>query len=438
MESSFTYLYSIWGILIVIYSLLHLRRNRWKFSVITIINLFYSIIYGFAPASMCLYAYGHRDMNYCGIDFTNETSISLFFISSIIVFLFINIGYNVKFKVKPVEDNLSTSKIRGSAFVLLIIGLMSLFLWTKAYGGPIGILPYANALRAGRDVGINNPWSFMMKLCPFMQFAAYLFFSYYLTRRKIIDLLLFFISAVGSFLYILANSSRMHFALFFLILALIYQGHRKMSWKSISLFGGLAVVSVYIMHIAESIMNVLQSDADFDNESAFSIAEILREEFFFPLASFQTYLNSSIPIRIFEDIANAIFAWLPTSFKPVSLERLEVTNTILASGSMDHGGLPTDLVTTCLYELNVIGLIVLPLLFGMAAKLFEKKVHTLVASDFYKVVYYLGCFYFLKAVGYGDPANVMSNIFFLVWGYIFVKVFSKKRKVLSCHVSAQY
>lgn len=438
MTSSFTYILSIWGILIVIYSLLHLRINRWKFSVITIINLFYSIIYGFAPASMCSYAYGHMDLNYCGIDFTNETSISLFFISSIVVFLFINIGYNVKFKVKLVEDNLSTSKIRVSAVVLLLIGLMSLYLWTKAYGGPIGILPYANALRAGYDVGIYNPWSFMMKLCPFMQFAAYLFFSYYLTRRKKTDLLLFIISAVGSFLYILANSSRMHFALFFLILALIYQGHRKMSWKSIMLFGGLAVISVYIMHIAESIMNVLQSDADFDNESAFSIAEILREEFFFPLASFQTYLKASIPIRIFEDIANAIFAWLPTSFKPASLERLEVTNTIIASGSMDHGGLPTDLVTTCLYELSVLGLIILPLLFGMLAKLFENKIHPLVSSDFYKVIYYLGCFYFLKAVGYGDPANVMSNIFFLVWGYIFVKVFSKKRKLLRYHVSTRY
>lgn len=438
MTSSISFIFSIWGIFIVVYSLLHLRVNRWRFSVISIINLFYSIIYGFAPASMCSYVYRHNYVTYYGIDFTNEKSILLFFLSSVIVFLFINIGYNVKLKVKPVEDNLLISKIRGSAFVLLLIGLMSLFLWTKAYGGPLGILPYANALRAGRDVGINNPWSFMMKLCPFMQFVAYLFFSYFLTTRKKIDLLLFIISAIGSFLYILANSSRMHFALFFLILALIYQGHRKMSWKSIMLFGGLAIASVYIMHIAESIMNVLQSNADFDNNSAFNISEILREEFFFPLMSFQTYLDASISLRIFEDIANSIFAWLPSSLKPVSLERLEVTNTILASGSMDHGGLPTDLVTTCLYELNVIGLLILPFLFGIGAKLFEKKIHPLVESDLYKVVYYLGCFYFMKAVAYADPANIMSNIFFLVWGYIFLKVFSKKRKVFKYHVSTRY
>ena len=95
---------------------------------------------------------------------------------------------------------------------------------------------------------------------------------------------------------------------------------------------------------------------------------------------------------------------------------------------MDHGGLPTDFVTTCLYELNVFGLLVIPVLFGMLAKFFEAKIHPLVNFDLYKVVYYLGCFYFLKAVGYGDPANIMTNIFFLVWGYVFIIIFSKNNR----------
>lgn len=428
MADSFAFLFNVWGVIIVLFSIMGLRNNRWKISVITIINLFYSIIYGFAPASLCSYAYGHSQLSYFDINFSNEQSILLFLLCSVVVFFFINVGYNFKFKVKPIQYNLSTVKIRRSAFILMVVGLVSLYLWTKAYGGPIGILPYANALRAGRDVGINNPWSFMMKLCPFMQFAAYLFFSQYLTNRKKVDLFLFIISSIGTSFFILANSSRMHFALFFLILALIYQGHRKMSWRSYLLFGGLAVVSVYIMHIAESIMNVFQTNADFENDAAFSITEVLREEFFFPLLSFQTYLDHSVSFRIFEDIANSIYAWLPTSFKPVSLERLEVTNTILASGSMDHGGLPTDFVTTCLYELNVFGLLVIPVLFGMLAKFFEAKIHPLVNFDLYKVVYYLGCFYFLKAVGYGDPANIMTNIFFLVWGYVFIIIFSKNNR----------
>lgn len=428
MADSFALLFNVWGVFIVIYSIMRLRNNRWQVSVITIINLFYSIIYGFAPASLCSYAYGNSQLHYCEINFDNEQSILLFLLSSIFVFFFINVGYSIKFKVKPINYNLSTVRIRRSAFILMLVGIVSLYLWTKAYGGPVGILPYANALRAGRDVGINNPWSFMMKLCPFMQFAAYLFFSQYLTNRKKVDLLLFIISSVGTSFFILANSSRMHFALFFLILALIYQGHRKMSWQSYLTFGGLALASVYVMHIAESIMDVFQTNADFENQTAFSITEILREEFFFPLLSFQTYLDHSVSFRFFEDIANSFFAWLPTSLKPLSLERLEVTNTILASGSMDHGGLPTDFVTTCLYELNIFGLLIIPIFLGMLARLFEKKIHPLVEFDLYKVVYYLGCFYFLKAVGYGDPANIMTNIFFLVWGYIFIIVFSKDNR----------
>lgn len=429
------FLFGIWGIFIVLYTFFDLKKSKSKFQIIFFINMFYSIIYGFAPAVICLYVYNNggneSPLNY--IYFTPEGIyyIILFLFSSIIGFIGINFGYRIKCNTKVAKSkNITKKGIRIAAFFLMIIGWLSLLLWTKVYGGPIGILPYANALRAGRDIGIYNPWSFMMKLCPFLQFSTYMFFSYFLTKKNKIDLIMFLFSGVGAFLYILANSSRMHFALFFVMLILIYAGHHKLSMKMYIFLCIVGFLSLVVMHMGESMMRVLQNDTiNQSSEGTFNLAEILRNEFFFPMSSFQTYMNSAndgkIGIRILIDIQNAFFSWLPSRFKPSGLVGLEATNTILNRGTTLYGGLPTDFITTCFYELGLFGLFIFPVLFGYLAKIFERRLRMLFSDDYFKVIYVLGVFYFVKAIGYGDPANIMSNIFFLVWGHIFTRIICK-------------
>lgn len=441
-EKLFTlgFLFSLWTLIIVLYTLLSEKRRGTKFQVIFFVNLFYCVIYGLAPAAICFYigSGAKIELPLTAISFEDNriNDIFLFLASSVIGFLGINFGYKAKIKYKRVEFShsedgriiaMSNKKIRTASFCLMIIGLVSLMLWTHVYGGPLGILPYANALRAGRETGIYNPWSFMMKMCPFMQLAAYVFFSLYLSYKRVGDLLLFIISGSGTFLYILANSSRMHLALFFVILILLYASHRKMTARTYFIFGIVAVISLGVMNVGESIMNVFQENGQFNiSDINLNVIKIVRDEFFFPMASFQTYreANSSglVGFRLFTDIVNAFFAWLPSRFKPAGLVNLEITNTIFHSGTTIYGGLPTDLITTCFYEMNIIGIWVIPVLFGVLAKKFEKNVRPKIGIDYYKVIYILGVFYFIKAIGYADPANIMSNIFFLVWGHIFTKV----------------
>lgn len=270
----------------------------------------------------------------------------------------------------------------------------------------------------------------MMKLCPFLQLATYMFFSQFLTSKNKTDLLMTVFSGIGAFLYILANSSRMHFGLFFVILVLIYAGHHKMSKKMYFLCGVVGVLSLAVMHMGESIMGVLQNDTvNRSSEVSLNVIEIIRSEFFFPMSSFQTYMENigtgKIGIRIVVDIENAFFSWLPSRFKPSNLVGLEATNTILHSGTTIYGGLPTDFITTCFYELGSVGLFIFPAIYGYLAKIFEKKIRPFFSNDYFKVIYVLGVFYFVKAIGYGDPANIMSNIFFLVWGHIFTTVIGR-------------
>lgn len=429
------YIFGIWGFFIILYTVIKSKKNRPKFQIIFFINVFYAIIYGFAPSAICLYVYnnGGNENPFNYISFTTEGihNIILFLVASIVGFVGINFGYRIKTNTKVAKSiHVTKNGVRIAAFLLMLIGWGSLYLWTKVYGGPIGILPYANALRAGWDIGIYNPWSFMMKLCPFLQLATYMFFSQFLTSKNKTDLLMTVFSGIGAFLYILANSSRMHFGLFFVILVLIYAGHHKMSKKMYFLCGVVGVLSLAVMHMGESIMGVLQNDTvNRSSEVSLNVIEIIRSEFFFPMSSFQTYMENigtgKIGIRIVVDIENAFFSWLPSRFKPSNLVGLEATNTILHSGTTIYGGLPTDFITTCFYELGSVGLFIFPAIYGYLAKIFEKKIRPFFSNDYFKVIYVLGVFYFVKAIGYGDPANIMSNIFFLVWGHIFTTVIGR-------------
>ena len=426
----------IWGIVIVLFTYFSMKnRTAEKVQIITFINAFYSIIYGFSPAAICFYMSKNGNsefpLNYISLGRDGVKSVFWFFLASILAFAGINFGYKIKSNCKIAKStHITTKGVRLAAFFLMIIGWSSLLLWTKVYGGPLGILPYANALRAGRDVGIYNQWSFMMKLCPFLQLSSYIFFSQYLTTKKSIDFFMFILSGVGAFLYILANSSRMHFALFFVILILLYVGHRTVTRKTYVILAIFGVVGLCVMHMGESILNMFQNGiATSAPTISFDLLKILRDEFFFPIASFQTYVDNvasgEVGIRFFIDIASALLAWLPSRFRPAGLLSLENTNTILHSGTTLYGGLPTDFVTTCVYELGLIGLCLYPIIFGYLAKIFERKFRPHFSNDFFKVVYILGIFYFVKAIGYGDPANIMGNIFFLVWGYVFISLICK-------------
>lgn len=426
-------LFTIWSVLLVI-ATIHNIRNR-GIHILVFIDAFYAIIYGITPATICLYVAktGYTGFPLNQIKFNGEyiTYLYYFLISSIIVFAGIRFGYIIKQKEKEPVVAINQAGVHTAAVFLMIIGWISLLLWTKAYGSPIGILPYANALRAGRDVGIYNPFSFMMKLCPFLQFASYLFFSYYLTNKRLSDLLYFIISGIGSFIYILANSSRMHFVLFFVILFIIYSGHKSITRKTVLLFGILGVVAFSVMHVSEGLLGYFQGYTSSDTAFTLNIMEVLRSEFFFPVASFQTCMDAihsnKVGMRLFIDIANAFFAWLPSKFKPIGLEGLEATNTLLHSGTTIYGGLPTDFVTTCYYELRLLGIFVFPIIYGYLARKFENTVHVKTTNDYYKVIYILGVFYFVKAIGYGDPSNIMNNIFYLVWGHLFTILICKLR-----------
>lgn len=461
------FLFLLYWIIGVIFAIYTIRITRLRgVNSLSVVNAFYTVIYFVMPASVCQYI---CEKNYYDI-YPVDTSpagrrlLVLLLVMATVDFILINFGYRLSIggagkryiagsgSVERVGEysnvsgegyaegigNESTAlmmdvierrpgRLRIAAFSLMMIGTAALLLWTHVFGGPVGILPYANALRAGRDTGIYNPFSFFMKLVPFAQFALYLFFSLFMSKKKPVDLVLFILSGITTGFYILAISSRMHFILVFVVIFLIFSMHKKLTRKVFIIMGIIFVAALILMHSAEAMLDRFQYGRRSSVELSFDVLSIIRDEFSYIIASFQTAFTKVVKTgeeapRIINDLIAAVFAWLPTRFRPEWVTSLEGTNTVYIYGTTLYGGMPTDFVSTCIYELGIAGIFIFPIIYGMLMKKFDTSFKKLISGDYYKVIYILGCFYFMKAVAYGEYANVMSNIFTLVWGHIFVKL----------------
>lgn len=433
----------LFGIIIFTTEILYIKKKG-KILLVSYVRLFYSVIYGFAPGAIYTFVYENGAINFSlsYIDFTDKgiDQLWLGFLLSVVALFFFNLGhlgFSRKEKMATIinkpQNEITDKSLFISAIILSIIGFVSLMLWTKVYGGPIAILPYANDLRAGRDIGIYNPFSFFMKLCLFSLFSSYLFFILYLSKKRGIVLLFFIFSASTTFLYLLANSGRMMFVIFFVMLLFIYEEHKgqqrdKRNYKK---YAVLAIVALVIISASEPIMGIIQNSTITTAEVKINVnfIEILRNEFFFPSSSIQVALGAhesgTVGFRLLTDIISGLFAWLPSRFRPESIVQLEVVNTILKSGTTAYGGLPADLISLSIYDLGYIGVAIIPFIFGLIINKMQLSFNKKPKSNYNSMMYLLTAFYMLKAVPYADPANIMSNIFYVVMGNFLVKTIAK-------------
>jgi oligosaccharide repeat unit polymerase len=427
----------VFGISLILFELYRITKNT-QIKLISVVNLFYSIVYGIAPGSVYIhmYHYGEWGSPLAYIDFS-ELGIQQLWIAfalSVLGLFFLNLGTLKIIKTKKNDEIKQITIPRRSLYLaavfLLVVSTVSLYLWTRVYGGPIGILKYANDLRAGRDIGISNSFSFMMKLCQFAIFSSYIFYILYLENRKTKYFIMFIISVVVTMLYLLANSSRMMFVVFFVMIFLISMENKNFNnqKQKIGIYILVAIIALVIISASEPIMSNLQVRNNEEIKLEINILKVLREEFFFPSSSIQVALNShragNLEKRLLIDAVSGLYAWLPSRFRPEGFMQLEILNTLLKSGTTIYGGLPPDLISLCIYDLGYFGIIIIPFIFGNIIKWFQNKNDSRIHTSYNTLIYYLTAFYMLKAVAYADPANVMSNIFYVVMCNYVVRIFA--------------
>ncbi len=362
-------------------------------------------------------------------------------IYTILTYLMFNFGYRIKQKDIPVKERVHAPNVTLLATIFVLVSIVSLFLWASGFGGVSMLVENANHIRAG-FIGSSSNVAFFKHFVPLSLLSAFMIFNHIVINKKtkgkgeaIYLIILLAISMVASFIYILANDGRLLAGIFIMLFFLLkikndYEEKEVPLHKIIlKLVLLIAIVAIIVLN-ADSIFRTIRGEETLVSEDNGSLFETVSGEFSFIVSGLQTAIinrnNGTATLTIVNDVVNGIFAWLPTSLKPILLEDVWDYNTAL-SNTGEYGQAPTSIVAQACYDLGMIGVILIPMLYGMLVRKIENVLSSYHNDTFVSTIYIVLGFYLAKGMPYFSLYNIMMNIFFIVLGCGIYMFFNKVR-----------
>lgn len=349
-------------------------------------------------------------------------------------YLSMTFGYNNKYRVAlgqrkiQILSNRNTQLkydliLKYAAIVILVISIVSLFIWTKAYGGIVKFIMQANAIRSG-FTNIHNSKGFFKHFAGAIMIPSYAFciLNIFTTKKKMTDIIMWIISFVFSVAFLLASDGRMTAGFYFIAYIAIYmQSKSRMIGKNISCKTILYVISC----VGGALLLMLKMDeftyyirhgvwAEATSPKDNSMIDSLIFELSFVVRSEQVAVMKAkeVGFQLLNDIGYGIFAWLPSRFAVSSFPRLWTINSEL--GNMISGELPCGIVAQGYYDLRIIGIIAFTFIYGKMIRIMdEMDIKTPYGMTVYAALFYS----IIRLVSYGmiyDFVQGMFDIFLFV------------------------
>lgn len=352
-------------------------------------------------------------------------------------YLVFHFGYRIKQKKGKTHKVTNDQRILLTSVIFSLVSIVSLFFWASGYGGVSDLVINANQIRAGRLIS-KNSYTFFKHFVPLSLFASWMLFNMLIRKefknkyKKFLGAILLLCDVVLSTVYIQANDGRLLLAVFILLFFLIYLKYqyeiKEAHTTSMMLrVGIILLVAVFILFNADTILSIMRDETTVGFES-FEIIQKIAGEFSFLLSGTQRalyqYTSVDFKMMIGNDVINGLFAWLPTSAKPIILEDVWDYNTgLLWTGR--YGQSPTSIVAQSVYDLGIAGIIVIPFLYGMLIKRIEIILENRKGIIFYDTVYLVLGFYLCKGIPYFSIYNIMINTFFVFIAIFIYSIFQK-------------
>lgn len=437
-----------YGLISVIFLLdiINILRKSKYISMYLICKIMFFIIDGMVPLILHIKYYLDRTLDDWNIylDYSKEGINALMVTSllSLLGYIFITLGYRNKYKIVVGKNNTEKYKnisgkksslkfLRYIAIITLIISVVALFMWTKAYGGVIRFIIQANAIRSG-NTDIINSYSFFKYFTRMILIPSYSFFviNIFSKKRKTLDIMLLFISVIFSVCFLLASDGRMTAGFYFITYAIVYMQCRRktlgkrMETKTIIKIG-IAVLIVLLFMLKMDDLTFYIRNGFWDGKTAQKSHNLISSfiyELSFVVVSEQMAVMKSgeIGLQILNDIGYGFFAWLPSSLIPSIFPRLWTLNTNL-SGAIS-GELPCGIIAQGYYDLNILGVVIFPYMYGRIIK----KIDALDVETPYDIIIYSLLFYsIVRIVSYGMIYDFVQGIFNVFVFVIFYHVFSR-------------
>lgn len=434
------FFYIIFSIIAIISVVLKIVRSH-KLSIMNMCSAMYIALLGIVPAIIFWgYINGARVTN--GIDFEDRYAWTFYlqFVLTVLGYLFLHLGYRINRKNIKAYSGFAEQKTLLVSVIFTILSMISLYLWASGYGGVTGLIAMANQIRAG-FVSSGNSFAFFKHFVPLSLMASWMLYNFLIRKeakgllKKISVLILLACNIALSSIYIQANDGRMLLAVYvFLFFVLYFKYRYEVKQANISLmlikFGIAFIFAISILFNAEAIFSLIKNEA-YQSVNNSSFTQTLAREFSFIVSGTQKALIESLngngKLMIVNDVINGIFAWLPTSLKPIILEDVWDYNTYILNTS-GYGQSPTSIVAQSIYDLRFLGIIIIPVIYGMIIKKTENVLEKRKGNVFYDTVYVVLGYYLCKGIPYFSFYNIMINTFFIFLA-IFIYNTVHKRKL---------
>lgn len=365
----------------------------------------YDVVYGIFP--LCVFfqvAIGNRDIISAlrMIDFSQEGVLALIYhyLYALCGFFAIFLSYYGRIRKNKIQQQyaleqpyvsekaISNQATYLTAWTCLIIGAVSMLLWSFAYGSIFQLIQQANRVRSGYGL-VSNSLAFFKHPTKVLLVTSYLFLSLYIkaernrpvSSRKILTFIGLVCSLLLSYLYLMANDGRLTIVLFALgLFWLCCSSGKKINrpGRSLITFIFLIVLALILLIKMDDITYYLRYGmlpVRSSNKDLFS--SIIGELSFLPLGGQVSILSAwhdKISVTVFDDLVTGIFAWLPTPYKPQGIEDVWNINTKLIYGDLSvlHGQAPCGIITQGYYDMRFIGILLVCIALGLALKKFDK------------------------------------------------------------------
>lgn len=378
------------------------------------------------------------------LDYSNS-GIDALYIScllSFIGYIFLTIGYLDNHKVKFGNNiayignmrNNNENILRYSVIITSIIGVISLFIWSKAYGGVNQLILNANAVRGGFSK-IYNPFAFFKRFASILLLSSYGFFVLIVLsdKKKLIDILFWILTLALSFKFLLASDGRMTAGFYFIGYLVIFLQRKsriinqKLKFKDIIKLIIFLAITVFIIMKMDDLTYYIRNGVRYSqtsNDESSLINGFIHELSFVERSSQVAILNSKkIGLQLLDDIGYGLTAWIPSRLFSNSFTRLWSVNTELAN--VVSGEMPCGIVTQGYYDLRVPGVIIFTFLYGKIIK----KVDSLNINTMYGLTLYTSIFYpIVRVVSYGMLYDIILGLFSI---FIFVVIYFIVRNFIS-------
>ena len=448
--------YLVFMLIIVIREIIYIKRCN-DIKIISATRLMYALIYGFVPF-LVLYSYSSSGITTYGIDYSSKGVVITTFLlfASVFSYLLLELGYRATIRreydyyKRTADDNVlpfseeeslneNTSHYIGFAIALTIISALSLYLWTRAYGGPTKMMVHAQALRSG-FTSVSNSLAFFKRFANVSTISSYLAFAILIDKNakpsnRFISLVLLGTSIYVKVMYSLIDDGRMGAGIFVVGFPaiIIYKNLllKKTSLGKVARLGGIVLVIGYLLIIfSNPLMDYIRTGTYSMNIEDYDIFASFREEFGYTFHSSQTAMElryNGFDYTYFQDIASGFFSIFPTSLTPkFARTTLTYINSVNLYGAHVQYGSPPDFLSAAIYDLGYFGLIVFPFLLGVLLHKIDVFFEEYKRKSVWGLVLYI-CLAFRLARIMANAAmyNVVLSVFYLLFSAALLVLFKK-------------